>query len=186
MKSFQFNQSLNQDHNHLPKYLQLAADIRWAIRNGQLLPNETLPSVKQLAEMLAVNRHTIMKGLAELIAEGWLESKERIGYQVVADLPIETSRLTKSQLGVTRKIGGALDTQPESFNFELVKRGCPLPEYPSGNYHYNFTGGQPDMSLFPYAEFKSHLSDVLSQADKSHFGYGDSAGDVELINEIKI
>lgn len=182
MRSFYFSESLNLHNNDLPKYLQLAANIRLAIRNRQLLPSEALPSVKQLADMLSINRHTVMKGLAELVAEGWLESIERIGYHVVSDLPIETSLTVTSQQ--LRQI--EVNTQCSDFNFKLVKRGCPLPEYPSNNYQFNFTGGQPDLSLFPYAEFKSQMSDVLIRKDKSHFGYGDSAGDKDLIEEIKI
>lgn len=182
MKSLHFSQSSNESNKKQPKYLQLAANIRLAIRNGQLLPNEALPSVTQLGDMLAVNRHTVMKGLAELVAEGWLESQERIGYRVVADLPIESSINISPQ----SKAKLAALSEDEDFNFELVKRGCPLPEYPSNKYQYNFTGGQPDMSLFPYAEFKSQMSDVLTRADTSHFGYGDSAGDVQLIEEIKV
>jgi len=186
MKSLHFNQNLiSSDRNKkLAKYLQIAANIRLAIRNGQLLPNEALPSVKQLGDMLAVNRHTVMKGLAELVAEGWLESQERIGYRVVADLPIESSKSINSQS--KSELAGSGQGGFEEFQFKLVKRGCPLPEYPSNSYQYNFTGGQPDMSLFPYAEFKSQMSDVLTRVDTSRFGYGDSAGDVGLIEEIKV
>ncbi|MCJ8321435.1 MAG: PLP-dependent aminotransferase family protein [Colwellia sp.] len=186
MKSLHFSQNLNNSENNkkLAKYLQLAENIRLAIRDGQLLPNEALPSVKQLGDMLAVNRHTVMKGLAELVAEGWLESQERIGYRVVADLPIETSIIINSQS--KGKLAGSSKADHEEFNFQLVKRGCPLPEYPSNTYQYNFTGGQPDMSLFPFAEFKSQMSDVLTRVDTSKFGYGDSAGDVGLIEEIKV
>lgn len=164
-----------------PKYLQIANAIRHAIRAGQLKSGETLPSVRIMSEGLGVNRHTCMKALAELVAEGWLEAMERVGYKVVSDLPIESSlklnavsNSTSSHSNEANALNGTSSVKP--FSFRLVKKGSKLPAYPASSFEFNFSGGQPDMSLFPYHEFKSHMSDVLSRPQISQLGYGDSAG----------
>ena len=73
------------------KYLQLAETVRNAIKQGQLTAGDKLPSVKSISQDLDLNRHTVMKSLAELVAEGWIESIQRVGYKVVHNLPIERS-----------------------------------------------------------------------------------------------
>jgi len=169
MKIFNLDQL---DHSQ-PRYLQIAEAVRAAIRQSRLTPGEMLPSVRVLSDELNVNRHTVMKAMAELVAEGWLEAEERKGYQVVSELPIESSQSYSSN-------------QPAhtSFEFRFVKQGSPIPEYPSSKYKFNFSGGQPDMSRFPYAELKSHMSDVLSRPDFAQLGYGDSAGHPGLIEQV--
>jgi GntR family transcriptional regulator len=42
-----------------PVYLQLAAQIKDQIQLGQLKPGEALPSIRDLAESLGINLHTV-------------------------------------------------------------------------------------------------------------------------------
>jgi GntR family transcriptional regulator/MocR family aminotransferase len=65
MKIFNLS-SANPD---LPKYLQLAQLVQTAIRNGKLLAGDALPSAMSLANDLHLNRHTVMRSFAELIAQ---------------------------------------------------------------------------------------------------------------------
>nr|WP_268820160.1 PLP-dependent aminotransferase family protein [Paraglaciecola sp. G1-23] len=155
--------------------MQLAEAIRNTIRNGKLLAKDNLPSVKSISQDMHINRHTVMKAFAELIAEGWIESKQRVGYTVVANLPIEQSQ---SSSNVT--------TRQRSFDFRLVRNGIKLTDYPAEQFTYNFSGGQPDLSLFPFNEFKRHMSAVLARPQTSQLSYGESAGTPELIEQIKI
>jgi GntR family transcriptional regulator/MocR family aminotransferase len=160
-----------------PKYLQLASVIRTAIRNGQLVGGDLLPSVQSLSNDLRFNRHTVMKSLGELIAEGWIESQERVGYRVVSDVPIEHSKAISS---VTA------DDEPNNLlSYRLVKSGSLYKTTKASKYQYNFAGGQPDMGLFPFNEFKSYMSDALSRPKLNEFGYGDNAGTPELREEVK-
>lgn len=167
--------NLNQVDKSLPKYLQLAEVVRKAIRNKKLLPGDVLPSVKSLSEDLKLNRHTVMKSFAELIAEGWLESKERVGYKVVNFLPIEagSNQLNKQQV------------DDKLFDYRIVRKAVDLPNNKAVHFNYNFSGGQPDISAFPFNEFKSYMSDALSRPNIQQLGYGDSAGNGDLISEVK-
>ncbi len=159
-----------------PKYLQLASVIRSAIRNGQLLAGDQLPSAQLLSKNLHINRHTVMKGLSELIAEGWIESEERIGYRVVVDLPVEHSL----PLGEVEQFNNN-----QHLNYRIVKKGSYCSTLNATNYRYNFAGGQPDMALFPFNEFKSYLSNALTRPKLTELGYGDNAGTPELREQVK-
>jgi GntR family transcriptional regulator len=57
-----------------PPYLQLVDQVRYAAASGGLRAGETLPSVRQLAEELRVNRNTIAKAYAELESQGVIET----------------------------------------------------------------------------------------------------------------
>jgi GntR family transcriptional regulator len=57
-----------------PPYLQLVDQVRYAAASGGLRAGETLPSVRQLAEELRVNRNTVAKAYAELESQGVIET----------------------------------------------------------------------------------------------------------------
>ena len=77
-------------------YLKIAEAIRVAIKEGAVTPDEKLPSARVLAEQLSVNRHTIMAAYNELVAQGWVETKQRQGYTVAKTLPIYRSLSNKT------------------------------------------------------------------------------------------
>lgn len=172
---------LSDVNNTQAKYLQLADTIRSAIRQGQLAAGEKLPSVKSISDDLRLNRHTVMKSLAELMAEGWIDSVQRVGYKVVASLPIETSQ---SHSPFQSQLFGQKD-EHSPFSFRFVRSGSALPAYPTNEFEYNFSGGQPDLALFPFDEFKRCMSQVLTRPDISQLSYGQSAGTPELIEQVK-
>ena len=55
-------------------YLQLVDQVRYAAASGGLRAGEPLPSVRQLAEELRVNRNTVAKAYAELESQGVIET----------------------------------------------------------------------------------------------------------------
>ena len=57
----------------VPIYRQLVEQVRRLIAGGQLQPGAELPSVRELAQLHAVNPMTISKAFALLEAEGLLE-----------------------------------------------------------------------------------------------------------------
>lgn len=58
----------------LPVHVQLRAHLAHLIQSGRLPPGTRLPTVRQLARALAVNRNTVAKVFAELGREGSLSS----------------------------------------------------------------------------------------------------------------
>ncbi|NMH66632.1 PLP-dependent aminotransferase family protein [Shewanella salipaludis] len=167
--------SLTLDAQLKPQFLRIARAIRSAIHTGQLKAKEPLPSARQLAGQLQVNRHTIMAAYQELVAQGWLESVERKGYRVVDHFPIESSRHAQAPVAVSRaKFQWQLAPQPA-----IAKTGKAAHEY-----QYNFAGGHPDIAAFPFHEFKPFMSDCLSRPDPKTLSYGNNSGNSQFIEQI--
>ena len=156
-------------------YLKIADAIRAAIRTGQLKPGEKLPSTRRLAEELQVHRHTLMNALNELVAEGWLEARQRQGYLVSEQLPAEF-------LGVERQAN--VKRAPHVWSIEQDFLLQDLPDH--SNYEFSFRSGAPDLRLFPYQEFKSHLADTLRVPAPELLDYGNPAGHEPLIQQLEI
>lgn len=66
---------------------QVYLSIRAAILKGDLKPGMKLPSSRNLSEMMAVSRNTIIQGLERLIDEGYLETRRGAGTFVMQSLP---------------------------------------------------------------------------------------------------
>jgi GntR family transcriptional regulator/MocR family aminotransferase len=176
MKALTLNLVANNDQKQKQaKYLLIAQAFRDAIKNEQLAPKEVLPSARKLALQLAVNRHTVMAAMAELVAQGWLESKERSGYRVVENLPIQTSKAVNK-----------ISHKQQAFNWRFRKEQqlADNGNVKASLYRYNFSGGQPDISQFPFDEFKGHFSQSCQRPKVDDLGYGDTRGDSTLIAEI--
>ncbi|MBF0547219.1 MAG: PLP-dependent aminotransferase family protein [Candidatus Riflebacteria bacterium] len=162
-------------NSSLPKYQRLAESFRSAIRGGHLHPGEALPSTRDLAKFLKMNRHTVMNALSELVSEGWLQSLEKRGYFVTKTLP-ET--FLRSKLITTDVPQG----KPVKFHFARTLNAS---DYVGGQkYKHSFPSGHPDLRLFPMREFKSHLFDALKSG--TVLAYGDPSGHEGLRREIAI
>lgn len=66
-------------------YVQLYNQIIYGIANAQLLPGDTLPSVRELAEDIGINMHTVNKAYAILRQEGYLRLDRRNGAVVAVN-----------------------------------------------------------------------------------------------------
>ena len=58
----------------VPVYQQIVQALIHDIQRGRLLPGTFLPSSRELASTLGVNRKTIVLAYDDLIAQGWLAS----------------------------------------------------------------------------------------------------------------
>ncbi|MGZ8695248.1 MAG: GntR family transcriptional regulator [Gaiellaceae bacterium] len=63
-------------------YVQVAAEIRRAIADGEAKPGERLPPAKDLAAELGVNTNTVLRALRALREEGLLEFRRGRGVTV--------------------------------------------------------------------------------------------------------
>lgn len=66
-------------------YIQLMNQIIWGIATGQIKEGDTLPSVRQLADTIGINMHTVNKAYAILREEGFLTLDRRRGAMIVID-----------------------------------------------------------------------------------------------------
>ena len=66
----------------IPVYLQIVNQLKAEIKRGEIANGATLPSERALSKMLGVHRNTIIKAYNELKAEGFIESRQGVGYMV--------------------------------------------------------------------------------------------------------
>ena len=67
-------------------YLQLRNQISLAIVKAELQEGENLPSVRDMAETVGINMHTVNKAYAMLRQEGYLQLDRRHGAVVAVDM----------------------------------------------------------------------------------------------------
>ena len=78
----------------LPLYEALYRCIREDIRAGKLRPGERLPSKRSLCAHLKVSKITVENAYNQLLAEGYISSREKVGYfvEAVQQLPPQTPK----------------------------------------------------------------------------------------------
>lgn len=74
----------------IPIYIQLKQQIIEGIASGELKEGESLPSVRQMAEDIGINLHTVNKAYNELKLEGYLNIDRRKGAMVSSMFPEST------------------------------------------------------------------------------------------------
>jgi len=72
---------LERDSNK-PLYDQLYNGIKDAIISKKIMVGEKLPSKRKLSDFLNISQTTIEIAYAQLLAEGYIMSKSRVGYFV--------------------------------------------------------------------------------------------------------
>ena len=78
----------------VPLYEALYRCIRGDILSGALKPGEKLPSKRALAENLEVSKITVEAAYNQLLSEGYIASREKVGYFVeAAERPAPVSAL---------------------------------------------------------------------------------------------
>jgi GntR family transcriptional regulator len=77
-----------------PIYDQVAAEIRRAIADGEAKPGERMPPAVDLAEVLGVNKNTVIRALHLLRDEGLLDFTRGRGVRVVGT-PQQSAVLTR-------------------------------------------------------------------------------------------
>ena len=80
----------------VPVHVQLQTQIRHLINIGSLKPGMQLPTVRQLAGFLRINRNTVARALADLDQDGYLESHQGRGTFVADRPPAHEGRAARS------------------------------------------------------------------------------------------
>ena len=161
---------------------QLRQKLVDAILAGSLPPGRRLPSSRQLSTQLDVGRNTVVLAYQQLIAEGYLVSRERSGVFVnernvqgrVASGPSLAANDAEGDSHWRRRLKG--NPRPRRFR--------DLPNWQQ--YPYPFIDGHFDNSLFPVTEWReaSRLALGSQEINEWSTGSGD-ADDPMLIEEIR-
>lgn len=82
---------INKDSS-MPLYVQIIEQIKYMILTGELKPGSKLPSGRQLADFLHINRATINNALNELENLGYLHTEKGVGTYVNDHIGLKVKR----------------------------------------------------------------------------------------------
>lgn len=94
---------LNQSSG-IPIYIQLMEQVKHAVETGELRAGDKLPTIRQLAEDLAMNPNTVARAYRELEHEGVIELKHGLGAFVAESMVSRTRVMRKAQVIVQSAI----------------------------------------------------------------------------------
>ncbi len=152
----------------IPVYQQIVQALIHDIQRGRLLPGTFLPSSRELAGTLGVNRKTIVLAYDDLIAQGWLASDGTRGTIVSDSLPE-----LAPQLSPVPPIDLYESASPE---FKIHPSADPLPAFVE-NTDLTFDDGAPDSRLLSPDVLSRAYRTALRQAARGNWlGYGDPRG----------
>jgi GntR family transcriptional regulator/MocR family aminotransferase len=154
-----------------PFYLQISQAVVQGIRQGKLRKGLRLPGARRIADLLNINRLTVVAAFEELESQGWLEIVPQKGAFVKVDLPI----LSPKQLGD----GATVFHLPEQPGFTYEeKKILPyyLPDFPPAG-KLVLDDGFPDTRLAPVEDLvRSIRSFSRLSFNKKYLTYGGSQG----------
>ncbi len=153
----------------LPLALQIARSVADDIRRGRLRAGDRLPGSRRLAASLHVHRNTVLAALAELVAEGWIETTPGRGTFVTAAIPDARGRPFSRRLGTREKV-------PAKMPFALPEAPAAYrpPSLPRGTL--NLSNGAPDVRLVPARSIGRAYRRVLALRGAELLAYGDPEG----------
>ncbi|QED46116.1 MocR-like pyridoxine biosynthesis transcription factor PdxR [Cytobacillus dafuensis] len=120
-------------------YIQIYEQIKTAVLHKILVPQSKLPSKRLLATQLGVSVHTVREAYDQLLAEGYIMSRERSGYFVSAfEQEWQPAASNKPNIEST-----------ESLNQQVL---------------IDFNSGHVDATLFPYHIWKRLIRQHIEEA----------------------
>lgn len=119
----------------LPKYDYLYQCIRDDIISGKIKSNEQLPSKRTLANHLSIGLITVANAYEQLLTEGYIVAKERVGY-FVQELPDEYIKRTQEKAVMAK-------------------------EEPEHEYFADFKANRISLKLFPVSIWNQMLRQAL-------------------------
>lgn len=98
-------------------YLQLRNQIIMGIATDQFREGDSLPSVRQLAEVIGINMHTVNKAYTVLKQEGFVKVDRRRGAVIAIDVDrLRTIEEMKRELRVILAKGTCKNISREDFH----------------------------------------------------------------------
>lgn len=141
-----------------PLYQQLYSHLSAQIRAGSLRKGDKLPGKRSLASQLAVSVNTVDAAYQMLVAEGYLEAREKSGFYVLE----------------------YTDILPQTALTPLREEAPPVP-VPAPKF--DLSTGAVDTSLFPFRTWGRLQKELLYNGEEL-LRHGDRQGDYELRREL--
>ncbi len=167
-RGFELVLALDSDPT-LPPFLRIARSLVADIRRGRLRPGSRLPGSRRLAVSLRVHRNTVLAALAELQAEGWIETAQGRGTFVTRALPHDRARPFSRKLGtrpgVPARVAFSIPEPPAAYRPPVLPPGT-----------QNLSSGAPDVRLVPARAIGRAYRRAVALRGQELLGYGDPEG----------
>ena len=142
----------------MPITKQLYDAIKKRILNGNLHPDDKIVSSRKLSADLKISRNVALDAYNQLIAEGYLYTKDRSGVYVAA---------------------GAQHTMPENAAAPVQRKIIGLQHEPQ-NGQIDFRTGIPNFSIFPKEKWGKLYRQICMDLPVNHLDYYEPRGCYEL------
>ncbi len=139
--------------------MQLRQSISAAILAGRVQIGDRLPSSRKLASHLKISRITVTLAYQELVADGYLASRDRSGFFVAETAPV--AQLSRNNASTpTNVIDWSNHLARSYLGARLVEKPANWRDYP-----YPFIYGQADAGLFNHSAWRSCAHRALGKKD---------------------
>jgi len=136
---------------------QIYLELRDAVLAGRLQPGSRLASSRSMAQQLAVSRNVVLEAYDQLLAEGFLETRQGAGTYVMDGAAFAPpGKLPK------------LEVTPVNMGYDAP------------HHLINFRAGTPQLRLFPSREWLRMIREVLTLPAEKFLNYGQPEGHREL------
>lgn len=151
-------------------YEQLYEDIKQDILSGRIPDGAKLPSKRAQAERLGISVVTVENAYSQLLAEGYISSRERSGYYVSTGIPENTTETPPTDLNLTEED----DPQERYSQASFGETGL-----------HNSTGlhdsaGLPGSLLFPFSVWTRLMRTIILEKGNKLLAPVPSGGAPEL------
>lgn len=161
-----------------PLYEQLYRAIREDIEGERLSAGRKLPSKRLFAEHLGVSVITVENAYRQLVAEGHIEARPRVGF-FVADLPNMSSNVRKTHL----RSNAGTETDSPTAATDSSACGAAQKADTTTSLLADFTGTHRSGNLFPFPIWARNVRRTLSEASKGRLLQ--SSHDVSGVPELR-
>jgi len=148
-------------------YERLYRYYRTEIESGRLKPGEKLPSRRQLASRMKISAGTVESAYSQLLAEGYIESKEKSGYYVCA---------LESNAGFFRNSPSGVKRRDDALFSEASAR--------AGGCRFQLKTNAVATEKFPFSTWAKLMRESLSEDGMSLLAPSHPQGDACLRGEI--
>lgn len=160
---------------NVPLYQALYDHMRAAILSGELKDGMKLPSTRALADELNVSRNTVLNAYRQLLAEGYLESREGSGTFVARVLPEYLLTAPRPPQPATAR--PARTESPRPFFSAHARAQIAVSQPPSSNKPLRpFMPEPPALDAFPYQLWSRLVVRQARRMPVKSFMYQGSAG----------
>src|SRR5712671_3515688 len=160
--------------SHVPIYLQIKESVRNLIAQGTLNPGERLPSTRQLAGKLGINRMTVEAAFSQLEADGLVSSHVGRG-TFVTRLPATL----ESRPHLAEEMDAEAVSRlwaPLFVDYRSAPMSLPTMTARNGAKYISFVPAAPGADIFPAIDFRRCADFVLKRRLTEVSSIGSSDG----------